>query len=161
MADVGKIVSPRIQRTSLSATLQPTFQAQGPGFGNVEAESSDVVETRTVFWDNANLNDVVAADVAGLNLDVIEDADTDTLAEFEGKVVLRIAPGGPTTSGSAVLDPAGGTSREFAGLVVAVYRRTPLEDAPESGDQFLLMRCISDGMYLEDLATQFTVLKNR
>jgi hypothetical protein len=159
--DVGKIVSPRILRTSLSATLQPTFQAQGPGFGNVMNEDSAQVETRTVLWDNANVNDVVAADVAGLNLDVIEDAESDTLAAFEGKVVLRIAPGGPITSGSAVLDPAGGTSREFAGAVIAVYRRTPIEATPGSGDEFLLMRCLSDGMYLEDLASEFTVLENR
>jgi hypothetical protein len=162
MADVLKVVSPRIQKTSLGGdSLQPSFQPQGPAFGNIVAELSDGGETRAVLWSSdAVINDVLADDVAGLNLDVIEDADAATVDTFEGTVVLRIAPGGPVVSGSAVLDAAGGTSREFKGTVVAIYRRTPIEAQAGSGDEFLLMRCINDGMYLEDLSSQFTVLKN-
>jgi len=155
MPDVLKVVAARIQATSLSATLQPSLQPQGPLFGNIIGEESTEApeETRTVLWQNDLIQDVVAISVADLNLDVIEDADADSVNRFSGAFVVRVDPNGPVQG-----DVAGGTSREFAGTVISVYRRTPLEATPGSGDVFLL--CLSNGMYCEDLASQFTVLKN-
>jgi hypothetical protein len=161
MADVLKVVAARIQKTSLSATLQPTLQPQGPRFGNVIAEASsqnDPQETRTVLWDNALVQDVQAGTVAALNLDVIEDPENDTVTEFLGNVVLRIDATG-VSDGST--DPAGGTSREFTGLVVGIYKRTPIDATPGSGDDYLLIQTIANGLYFEDLASAFTVLGNR
>jgi len=157
MADVQKVVAARIQATSLSATLQPSLQPQGPRFGNICAEDSDEgSEARTVVWDNALVQDVRSTTVAGLNLDVIEDADDDTVFAFEGKVVVRIAPGGAVAG-----DPAGGTSRQYAAAVLAVYKRTPLEDEPGTGQDFLLAVDLSNGAFYEDLAEHFVVLTNR
>lgn len=161
MADVLKVVAPRIQKTSISATLAPSLQPQGPRFGNVIAEASseiDPKETRTVLWDNALIQDVQADTTAELNLDVIENPETETLDDFLGNVVLRIDAGG-VSSGSS--DPAGGTSREFTGVVVGIYKRTPLEETPGSGDDYLLIQTLANGLYFEDLASAFTVLSNR
>lgn len=156
MADNQKVVAARIQATSLSATLQPSLQPQGPRFGNVIADGGEGSEIRTILWDNGLVQDVEGASVADLNLDVIEDADEDTVDAFEGTVVVRIAPGGPVAG-----DPAGGTSRQYAAAVLAVYKRTPLEDTPGTGDDFLLAYDLSNGAYYEDLAEHFVVLGNR
>ena len=156
MADVQKVVAARIQATSLSATHQPTLQPQGPRFGNIIAEGGEGSEIRTVLWDNALVQDVEGASVAALNLDVIENADADTVTAFEGKVVLRKAPDGAVAG-----DPAGGTSRQFASAVLAVYKRTPLEDTPGTGDDFILAIGLQNGGYFEDLAESFVVLTNR
>lgn len=158
MADVQKVVAARIQATSLSATPQPSFQPQGPRFGNIIAEASNESgppEIRTVLWDNGLVDDVEADLVAELNLDVIEDPAADVISTFEGQVALRVAPEGAVPG-----DPAGGTSREFSGVVVAIYKRTPLEATPGSGDDFLLV-LTPQGTYVEDLASSFTVLRNQ
>jgi hypothetical protein len=68
---------------------------------------------------------------------------------------VRIAPGGATAG-----DPAGGTSRELAGTVVAVYRRTPLGDAPGSGSEYAVVHIAPD-VWMEDLAANFAVLPSR
>ena len=155
MADVLKVVAARIQTTSKDGPV-PSLQPQPPLFGIIVAESSSEVgplETRTVLWENTEVNDVVGGTVTDLNLDVIEDADAVTLDKFDGNMVLRIAPNGPVAG-----DPAGGTSREFTAMVVSVYRRTPIQDAAGTGNEFLL--AVSNGTYYEDLATSFAVLKN-
>lgn len=159
MADVLKVVAARIQKTSLSATLVPTLQPQGPRFGNIIAEASnDNEEIRAVLWDNALVQDVIADTIAELNLDVIEDPETATVTEFLGNVVLRINAAG-VSSGSP--DPAGGTSREFTGVVVGIYKRTSLEQIPESGDDYLLVQSLANGLFFEDLADSFVVQGNR
>lgn len=159
MADVLKVVAARIQATSLSATEQPTLNPQPPVFGIIIAEASSELspqETRTVLWQSGLVQDVVAGAVADLNLDVIEDAEVSTVDEFEGQVVLRIAPGGPVPG-----DPDGGTSHEFQGPVVAVYKRTPIQAAAGTGSDFVLVYVYERGTYFEGLASTFTVLTNR
>jgi hypothetical protein len=157
MADVQKVVAARIQATSLSAVQQPSLQPQGPRFGNIIAEESNELapkEIRTVLWDNGLVDDVEADTVAELNLDVIEDPEADVISTFEGQVVLRVAPEGAVPG-----DAAGGTSREFSGLVIAIYKRTPIEAEAGSGEDFLLV--FSSGTFFEDLAGSFTVLRNQ
>ena len=138
------IVALRINTASPS-----TMQLQPPLFGNIVAHAAPGAPT--VLWDNVNLQVYTAADDASLHFDVIEDPETATFDEFIGQSVLRIAPSGATAA-----DPAGGTSREFVGIVVAIYKRTPLGDAPGSGEDYLLVK--SGDLYFEDKATQFTVV---
>lgn len=157
MADVQKVVAARIQATSLSAVEQPSLQPQPPRFGNIIAESSSELspqQVRTVLWETGLVQDVPSDSVAGLNLDVIEDAAADAIATFAGQVALRIAPDGAVPG-----DRAGGTSREFSGLVVSVYKRTPIEQQPGTGDDFVLI--FDQGTYFEGLASTFTVLNNQ
>jgi len=147
---IGDIVSARISQSSPSA-----IQVQPPHFGKITATPiGPLTVNQTIRWDNALESTVSAANAASLFLDVIENADQPTLDEFLGKTVLRIAPGGPVTR-----DPAGGTSREFVGTVVAMYRRRPFEGAPGSGNIFLLVK--SGDLFFEDLATRFAVLTDR
>lgn len=138
------IVALRINTASPS-----TLQLQPPHFGNITVHA--VPGQPTILWDNANVQAYVAASDANLNLDVIEDPENATFDEFIGQSVLRISPDGATST-----DPAGGTSREFVGIVLAIYKRTPLGDAPGSGNDYLLVK--SGDLYFEDLATQFTVV---
>jgi hypothetical protein len=140
----GDIVSPRINAVSPS-----TMQLQPTHFGIITAHAAP--GSPTVLWDNANPVTFAAANDANLNLDVIEDAAVGVRAAFTGQSVLRISPSGATSA-----DPAGGTSREFVGTVIAIYKRTPLGNAPGSGDDYLLVK--SGELYFEDLATQFTVV---
>ena len=149
---VKDIVSPRISSSSPSV-----FQPQPPHFGIVTVEALPAL---TVLWDTAAppvaYNPAATAD---LNIDVIEEASAQTQGIFTGKVVLRIAPDGAVQG-----DAAGGTSREFAATVVGIYRRRPLiaDPAPDPfpiGTEYLLVK--SGDLYFEDLATNFTVLKNR
>lgn len=138
------IVSQRINTASPS-----TMQLQPPLFGIITVHA--VPGQPTVLWNNVNVQAYVAASDADLNFDVIEDPETATFDEFIGQSVLRIAPSGATAA-----DPAGGTSREFVGIVVAIYKRTPLGDTPGSGNDYLLVK--SGDLYFEDQATQFTVV---
>jgi len=140
----GDIVSPRINAVSPS-----TLQLQPTHFGNITAHAAPGAPT--VLWDTGVAVLMAAANDANLNLDVIEDAAAGTLNTFTGQIVLRIAPNGATAT-----DAAGGTSREFVGTVVSIYKRTPLGDAPGSGDDYLLVK--SGNLYFEDKATQFTVV---
>ena len=140
----GDIVSPRINTAAPS-----TMQLQPTHFGIITVHA--VAGQPTVLWDNANVQAYVAANDANLNFDVIEDPESDTFDEFVGQSVLRISPNGATAA-----DSAGGTSREFVGIVVAIYKRTPLGDTPGSGSDYLLVK--SGDLYFEDLATQFTVV---
>jgi hypothetical protein len=147
---VNDIVSARISQSSPS-----TIQPQPPHFGIVtDAPGAPLAVNQTVLWDNALSSTVSGADLTSLFLDVIEDPDQVTADAFIGKTVLRIAPGGPVTN-----DPAGGTSREFVGTVLAVYRRRPIQSAPGAGSIYLLMK--SGSLFFEDVATQFTVLTDR
>jgi len=138
------IVALRINTASPS-----TMQLQPPHFGNVTVHT--VPGQPTVLWDNANVQAYVAASDANLSFDVIEDPEDATFDEFIGQSVLRISQNGATAA-----DAAGGTSREFVGIVLAIYKRTPLGDAPGSGNDYLLVK--SGDLYFEDLATQFTVV---
>jgi len=159
MADIQKIVAVRIQATSLDATVVPSFEPQAPRFGNVIAEASGGVspnEIRTVLWQDGLVQDVESDTVAGLNLDVIENADAANVAKFQGQVALRIAPGGAVPG-----DVAGGTSREFAGLVIGVYKRTPIEAVAGTGEDYVLILTPATGAVIEDLADSFAVLKNQ
>lgn len=144
----------------LAQSSPTTFQAQPPHFGNVVAETGTTA--KTVLWDNDILSDMVAANLADFNLDLISDADAPTIALFKGKVALRIAPGGPIMSGALVIDPAGGTSREFAGAVVSVHRRTAVQ-SPQvlTGPVYVLIQVHNTDTFYEDLASNFTVLGNR
>jgi hypothetical protein len=159
MADIQKVVAARIQATSLSAVVQPSLQPQGPRFGNIIDELSQEIspeEIRTVLWQDGLVQDVTADTIAELNLDVIEDPDLANRTKFQGQVALRIAPGGPVPG-----DVAGGTSREFSGLVIAVYKRTPIEAAAGTGADYVLIVSPNNGAYFEDLADSFAVLKNQ
>ena len=147
---IGDIVSARISQSSPS-----TIQSQPPHFGRITATPiGPLAVNQTIRWDNALASTVSAANNANLFLDVIEDADQATLAEFLGRTVLRIAPGGPVAR-----DPAGGTSREFVATVVAMYRRRPFEGGAGSGSIFLLVK--SGDLFFEDLASRFAVLADR
>jgi hypothetical protein len=130
-----------------------TFQAQPPRYGRVVGITATAP---AILWDDASESVITVALATDLNvvLDVIENADAASISAFLGKVVLRISPNGPATG-----DPAGGTSREFAGTVVAIYRRTPIIDAAGTGPVFLVV--CSQGEFYEDVATNFTVLTNR
>jgi len=140
----GDIVSPRINTASPS-----TMQLQPTHFGIITVHAAP--GQPTVLWDTAVVQALVAASDANLNLDVIEDPEAATFDEFVGQSVLRIS-----SSGATAADPAGGTSREFVGIVVAIYKRTPLGDTPGSGNDYLLVK--SGELYFEDQATQFTVV---
>ena len=140
---IKDIVSPRISTSSPSV-----FQPQPPHYGIVTVEALPAL---TVLWDTAA--PPVAYNSATLFIDVIEEASTPTKDAFTGKVVLRIAPDGAVPG-----DPAGGTSREFAGTVVGIYRRRPIGTVP-AGSEYLLVK--SGDLYFEDLASNFTVLANR
>ena len=141
---IKDIVSPRISTSSPSV-----FQSQPPHYGIITAEPG--ANQVTVLWDTAA--PPVAYNSATLFIDVIEEASTPTKDAFTGKVVLRIAPDGAVPG-----DPAGGTSREFAGTVVGIYRRRPIGTVP-AGSEYLLVK--SGDLYFEDLASNFTVLANR
>lgn len=142
MAD---IVSPRINVATTPASLQP----QPPHYGIVtDASGSPVLH---VLWDTFRPSTIQAAALADTGLDVIEDPDASTVSTFLGNTVSPISALGPTS-----LDPSGGVSREYVGIVVAVYKRTPIQDAPGSGSDYLLMK--SGDLFYEDLATQFVVL---
>ncbi len=144
------IVAARVSQSSPS-----TFQLQPPHFGIITATpGAPLAVNSTIRWDDAQSSIVSAADAASLFLDTIEDAAQATLDTFTGKTVLRIAPAGAVTG-----DPAGGTSREFVGIVVAIYNRRAFEDAPGSGEDFLLVK--SGELFFEDLASRFTVLSDR
>lgn len=151
MADALKVVAVRIQSTSTVAALAPSMQPQGPHFGVIAAEAAGPPLTRTILWDNVNLNEVDGDAAADLNLDVIEDAVQATVDKFLGALAIRIAATGATT-----LDPSGGTPREYTGLVVSVYKRTPIQDAAGTGSDYLLLYV--DGTYYEDLAANFVVM---
>jgi len=140
----GDIVSPRINTASPS-----TMQLQPPHFGNITAHAAP--GSPTVIWDNVNVQTYAAANDANLNFDVIEDPEDATNEAFVGQNVLRVSPSGATAA-----DPAGGTSREFVGIVLAIYKRTPLGNTPGSGNDYLLVK--SGELYFEDQATQFTVV---
>lgn len=139
------IVSPKINAAT-PASLQP----QPPHFGNVVDASGS--PNLVVLWDTFSKTTLAAAALADTGLDVIEDPDANLAAAFRGKNVIPIAPSGATT-----LDPSGGTSRSFVGLVLAVYLRTPIQDAPGSGDPYLLMK--SGDLYIEDLASRYVVIQ--
>lgn len=146
----GDIVSPHIDLTSPAAPA--TLQMQPPHFGIItDASSSPVLD---VLWDTFRESTITAVALADTGLDVIENPDAASVAKFQGKTVIPISPLGPTS-----LDPSGGVSREYAGIVLAIYRRTPIADAPGSGDIYLLMK--SGDLFFEDLAVRFVVLTNR
>lgn len=147
----GSIVALRI--TQSSPTSQ---QLQPPQFGVVTDDTNPL--SQVVRWATTVEATIAGAALADLNLDVIMEASAATKSKFNGRTVLRIASTGPKQG-----DPAGGTSREFVGTVIAVYRRTPLENLPvppgQVGPEYLLVK--TGDMYIEDLATQFAVLKDR
>jgi hypothetical protein len=138
------IVSPRIPQGS-------PIQPQPTHYGTVTAEPA--AGQATVLWDTAVPPIAyVAVTDAALNLDVIEDADANAIGTFRGKTVLRIAPNGPVPG-----DPAGGTSREFVGTVVGIYRRRQLTFGPgpfPPGPVYLSVQ--SGNLFFEDLAANFT-----
>lgn len=140
----GDVISERINQVSPSS-----IQPQPTHFGIITAHAAPGAPT--VLWDTALIEVMAAADDASLFLDVIEDASQVNIDEFTGRTVLRIAPAGAEPG-----DVAGGTSREFVGTVVAIYKRTPLGDAPGSGDDYLLVK--SGDLFFEDLAAQFTTI---
>ena len=147
---IGDVVAARVSQSSPSV-----FQLQPPHFGKVTDEPvAPLAVNETILWDNALKSIVSAASAANLFLDVIEDPPFTTVNQFKGRTVLRIAPGGPVAG-----DPAGGTSREYVGVVVAIYRRRPFEGAPGSGGVYLLVA--SGDLFFEDLASRFTVLTGR
>lgn len=140
----GDVVSPRLNQTTPSSVEpQPTH------FGKITAHAAPGAPT--VLWDTGLSTVMAATSDANLGLDVIETAEDATLASFAGQTVVRIASSGPTAD-----DPSGGTSREFAGLVVAIYKRTPLGATPGSGNDCLLVK--SGDTFFEDVATEFVVL---
>jgi len=139
----GDIVSERI-----NATAPSTLQPQPPHFGIITDENEGIA----ILWDNWNKSTIVASTDADSGLDVIEDATSDIASEFIGKNVIRISQ-----TGTAVpADTSGGTSREYNGLALAVYRRTPRGATPGSGSMYLLMK--SGDTFFEDLAAKFVVL---
>src|SRR6185369_16310304 len=131
MADALKVVAVRIQSTSSAPTQAPSMQPQPPAFGNVTAEAAGPPLTRTILWDDTLVTTVTGDALADLNLDVIEDAVQATVDTFLGNYAIRIASGGAQST-----DASGGTSRAFRGLVVAVYKRTHIEDVAGTGDDF-------------------------
>lgn len=138
---LNDIVSPRIPQ---GAPIQP----QPTHYGIVTATTG--AGNATVLWDTAAAPvSYTAATDAALNLDVIETASQSTIDKFRGKTVLRIAPSGPVQG-----DPAGGTSREYVGTVVGIYRRRQLGTVP-AGAEYLLVK--SGDLFFEDLAVNFTV----
>jgi hypothetical protein len=126
------------------------IQLQPPHFAIITLDGA----TPKVLWDTAVATTLT--DTAPSTLDIIENAPTgpgSITEKFTGKTVLRIAPSGPEPG-----DPAGGTSREFVGTVVAIYRRTP-RGFPGTGKDFLLVK--SGDVFFEDLGTQFAVIGDR
>jgi len=142
---VNDVVSQRFSPPSLEA-----LQVQPPHFGKITAHAAP--GTPTVWWDTFEVATLADANDADLHLDVIEDAAAGVIDTFTGETVLRIS-----SSGATALDAAGGTSREFVGTVVAIYKRTPLGDAPGSGADYLLVK--SGGVFFEDVAAQFVVIQ--
>jgi hypothetical protein len=145
----GDIVSPRINLATTPASLQP----QPPHFGIV-TDASGFPTALDVLWDTFRPSTLAAASLADTGLDVIEDPDASDVTTFLGKTVVPISPLGPTS-----LDDSGGVSREYVGIVVSIYRRTPAADPAGSGSTYLLMK--SGDLFCEDLASQFVVLSNR
>lgn len=152
---VGDIVSPHLATTSPT-----TFQAEPPHYGIVIAEDGGPPITKQIIWDRAVLTQPEAAALTEFNLDVISDAEEETVETFLGRMVLRIAPGGAIPASAGVAgDPAGGTSREFSGRCVAVYTRTPVGGVDE--EEYLVMQVENGGPWMEDRVSQFAVLRTR
>jgi hypothetical protein len=170
---VGNIVSPRI--TGDPAVDPPSFQggqtnpsllqAQPPTFGNVMTVDEAGPIVVSVLWDNTLAATITSAAEGDTNLDRITNGDPEEVQRLLGtarnspKWVRHKAP-----SGDASSDPSGGTSRSFDGRVVAVYKRTPVEDVPDPlpdppvfpGSTFCTIKT-NDGAYFEDVSSAFVV----
>ncbi len=150
------------------------LQAQPPRFGNVmtfsQAGAPPFATQVVVLWDNDfpaqfSTDGASAAEaLANTCLDRITNGDASEIERLLGssnpatprpspRWVRHKAPGsygGPN-------DPSGGASRSFDGTVVAVYRRTPVEEAdPTTGDTFCCIRT-QDGLFFEDVSSEFVV----
>lgn len=147
---VSDIVSPRI-----APVVPSVIQPQPTHYGVITAEAAGPPLTRSVLWDTGVASTLTADALADFNLDVIEDADTAVIDAWLGKVAIKIAPGGATST-----DSAGGTSREFTGTVYAVYMRTPIQSAPGSGNNYLVLQ-IAPGLFIEGRVTEFALVTDQ
>jgi hypothetical protein len=151
---INVIVSQALQLPGFSSPT--TVQAQPPRYARVIAFVDGGPWSRDLLWDDASQSTVVGAALADLALDVIEAPLTPAMnaarSKFMGEQVIRIS-----LSGAKPGDPSGGTSREFAGTVVAVYMRTPIQDAAGTGQIVLVVN--ANGEFFEDLASQFVILE--
>lgn len=181
---IGNIVSLRV--TGNPAVVPPgnqgqqimpsILQAQPPHFGNVvtlvQPGDPTFSTSVTVLWDNDfpgtfSTTGASAEEALGNTcLDRITDGDASEVERLLGGT-----PASPRSSprwvrhkapfGDDTLDPSAGTSRSFDGTVVAVYRRTPVEEAdPTTGDTFCCIRT-EGGLYFEDVSSQFVVDESR
>jgi len=147
MSAIGDLVSVR----PLNSTPN-TLQAEPPEFGKVVTVDGSDVPTRVIWF---NLKDVTlaAAAAADLQMDTILAPLAASLALL-GKVVL------PITGSNVTLDPSGGTSREYAGTVVQIYGRRPIEDDQAAQVDWLLAKTDS-GLYIEGRVVDFVELPGR
>lgn len=147
----NNVISPKIAPPGAPATVH----AQPVHFGRLLAD--ELGGELEVIWDNTVQNNVGATDLAtlALSIDRIGPPDAAELARLGGRWVRHTLPGGPTA-----LDPSGGTSRSFDGLVVGVYRRTSPENALDDGPTYCQI-LTNSGLYFEDVSTSFVVDTNR
>jgi hypothetical protein len=153
---VGSVVAPRIAIGSPSAQ-----QSQPPRWGIAFVVAAGPPILIDILWEDGLRSQAQADNETDLHLDIIEDATQANVDLFQGTMALRKGPGAPFVGPTGlVVDAAGGTSREFAGRVVSVHKRTPSQSQAGSGQDFVLIQA-SPNLYYEDLASQFVVLTNR
>lgn len=148
--------------------IQPSIlQAQPPTFGNVLEVTGAGPFVIRVLWDNTNEASLTVTDIEDSNLDRITNGDASEVERLFGTISASAPHVNPrwvrhkSPVGDDTIDPSGGTSRSFDGTVVAVYRRTPVqEDDPSVGQTFCCI-CTEDGLFFEDVSTEFVVDENR
>lgn len=111
---------------------------QPPLFGI--ARTTPTGGTFNVLWDNGLFVD----DLETLTVDDIYDVSANTIADFMGRVVRRVASG----------DPA--ESNEYDSIVVDLYRR-----ASAAGIELAIIKSITTGTYREIPVANLQVLPSR
>jgi hypothetical protein len=147
---VSDIVSPHIRVNQDPQTLHD----QPPTFGILAEESMAFPGSLRILWDSMTVADLVVAALADANLDKITSATAAVIDNLIGRYVVRV-----TGTTNLDLDPSGGTSREYAGKVVAIYQRTRLGSMDTPVD-FVLVQT-DDGTFYEDVASRWVPVENR
>ena len=154
--DVGP--PPGLQGQQIKPSI---LQAQPPTFGNVLTfVQNNGDATLRVLWDNT-IEAEFTATLANTNLDRITNGDETEVDRLLGG--NRQAPKWArhkSPQGDSSVDPSGGTSRAYDGLVVSVYRRTPAQNDDDDGNTFCTVRTV-EGAYFEDVSTEFVVDSTR